>query len=209
MSAARRKGKWIGGVPLLGYDIDPGGGKLVTNAKEAQRVREIFDLYLKHRSVPAVVAELVRRCWHAKVWKSQAGRTHAGGAFTKASLRRLLTNATYAGVVEHRGHLYKGEQQAIIDRAVWDQVNGELRAGRRHADSAVRMPQNALLAGLLRCASCNQPMIPTYTAKPGRRYRYYVCRSAPAEWLERLRNEIGFRSANRRLRRRAAAHSHR
>jgi site-specific DNA recombinase len=40
------------------------------------------------------------------------------------------------------------------------------------------MPQNALLAGLLSCAGCNQPMIPTYTAKPGRRYRYYVCRSA-------------------------------
>jgi site-specific DNA recombinase len=40
------------------------------------------------------------------------------------------------------------------------------------------MPQNALLAGLLSCAGCNQPMIPTYTAKPGRRYRYYACRSA-------------------------------
>jgi site-specific DNA recombinase len=25
MSAARRKGKWIGGSPLLGYDLDPNG----------------------------------------------------------------------------------------------------------------------------------------------------------------------------------------
>jgi hypothetical protein len=40
------------------------------------------------------------------------------------------------------------------------------------------VPQNALLSGLLSCKSCKKPMIPTYTAKPGRRYRYYVCRSA-------------------------------
>ena len=27
MSAARRKGKWVGGLPVLGYDLDPGGGR--------------------------------------------------------------------------------------------------------------------------------------------------------------------------------------
>ena len=43
---------------------------------------------------------------------------------------------------------------------------------------ARRDGSNALLAGLLLCKSCQRPMLPTYTAKPGRRYRYYVCRSA-------------------------------
>jgi site-specific DNA recombinase len=42
----------------------------------------------------------------------------------------------------------------------------------------MRVPQNALLAGLLVCRNCQRPMIPTYTAKPGRRYRYYVCQAA-------------------------------
>ena len=27
MSAARRKGKWVGGTRVLGYDVDPGGGE--------------------------------------------------------------------------------------------------------------------------------------------------------------------------------------
>src|SRR4051812_8477441 len=45
LSAARRKGKWIGGIPVLGYDIDPGGGKLVVNEDEAARVREIFQMF--------------------------------------------------------------------------------------------------------------------------------------------------------------------
>src|SRR5206468_7902649 len=31
MSAARRKGKWVGGTPVLGYDVDPAGGRLVVN----------------------------------------------------------------------------------------------------------------------------------------------------------------------------------
>src|SRR5579871_182623 len=61
MSAARKKGKWIGGMPVLGYDVAPEGGHLVVNEPEAIRVREIFQLYAQHRSIPAVLAELERR----------------------------------------------------------------------------------------------------------------------------------------------------
>jgi site-specific DNA recombinase len=46
MSAARRKGKWIGGHPVLGYDIDPKGGRLIVNPEEAEQVRTLFGLYL-------------------------------------------------------------------------------------------------------------------------------------------------------------------
>src|SRR5229473_2521841 len=102
MSAARRKGKWIGGTPVLGYDVDSAGGRLVINEKEARRVREIFALFIQHHSLSAVVAELARRRWRTKSWKSQNGTAHAGRTFAQASLRRLLTNAVYAGMVEHR-----------------------------------------------------------------------------------------------------------
>ena len=44
LSAARRKGKWIGGVPVLGYDVAPAGGRLLVNAAEAERVRDLFAL---------------------------------------------------------------------------------------------------------------------------------------------------------------------
>ena len=178
MSAARRKGKWVGGTPVLGYDVDPAGRRLIVQEKERRRVREIFALFLQHHSLSAVVAELAQRRWTTKSRKSQNGRTRAGRPFTKASLRRLLTNAVYAGKVEHRGVMYAGEHAAIIELPVWQQVNDELRIGRRGGEEAMRAPQNALLAGLLSCKSCQRPMIPTYTAKPGRRYRYYVCRTA-------------------------------
>src|ERR1700694_202256 len=106
MSAARRKGKWVGGTPVLGYDVDPGGGGLVVNQREALRIGEIFSLSARHPSLSAVVAELERRRWKTKSWKSKRGTAHRGRVFTKASLRRLLTNAIYAGKVEHRGAIY-------------------------------------------------------------------------------------------------------
>src|SRR5580698_5850792 len=73
MSAARRKGKWVGGMPVLGYDVDPRGGRLVVNAEEAGRVREIFRLYAKNPSFPAIIAELERRKWTTKSWTTKQG----------------------------------------------------------------------------------------------------------------------------------------
>ena len=178
MSAARRKGKWVGGTPVLGYDVDPAGGRLIVNEKEAKKVSDIFGLFVKHHSLSAVVEELARRRWKTKSRTSQNGSSHAGRPFAKTSLRRLLTNAVYAGNVEHRGEIYAGEHQSIIEMSIWQEVNTELRSGRRTETGAIREPQNALLAGLLVCKSCQRPMVPTYTAKPGRRYRYYVCRTA-------------------------------
>jgi len=131
MSAARRKGKWVGGTPVLGYDVAPGGGRLVINEKEAVRVREIFELYRSSRSLSAVVAELSRRRWKTKSWRSKPSIEHSGRPFTKASLRRFLTNALYAGKVEHRGAIYAGEHPSIVESTVWEEVNAELRAGRR------------------------------------------------------------------------------
>src|SRR5260221_4450023 len=66
IAATRRKGKWAGGTPLLGYDVDPRGVKLLVNEEEAVRVRAIFALYLEHQALLPVVQELNRRGWTTK-----------------------------------------------------------------------------------------------------------------------------------------------
>jgi site-specific DNA recombinase len=180
MSAARKKGKWVGGVPVLGYDIEPGGGRLMLNEIEAPRVREIFDLFRAHLSLPPVVAELRKRGWVNKSWTSRQGIEHIGRPFKKVSLRRLLTNAAYAGKVEYRGTIYEGEHPAIIEASVWQEVNALLRSERR-GRGVVRVKQTALLGGLLCCKHCEQPMIPTYTKRRALRFRYYVCKRAQVE----------------------------
>jgi site-specific DNA recombinase len=97
IAAARRKGKWVGGMPLLGYDVDPKGSKLRINAAEAARVRAIFALYLEYQALLAVVRELDRRGWRTKRWRTRKGHFRGGRAFTRNTLRQLLSNVTYLG----------------------------------------------------------------------------------------------------------------
>jgi site-specific DNA recombinase len=174
MSAARKKGKWVGGTPVLGYDIAAGGGRLLVNENEAG---QIFQLFRTHASLPPVLAELRKRRWLNKSWISKRGVEHAGRPFNKASLRRLLTNAIYAGKVEYRGTMYNGEHRPLIEISLWDEINGRLRSDIR-GRGVVRVKQKALLAGLLYRKNCEQPMIATYTARRGRRFRYYLCKTA-------------------------------
>src|SRR5205823_10114134 len=78
MSAARRKGQWLGGTPMLGYDVAPQGGRLVVNAAEAERVREIFAISAGYASLAAAQQEIqARRLW-TKDWTSKSGKHHAG-----------------------------------------------------------------------------------------------------------------------------------
>jgi site-specific DNA recombinase len=177
MAAARRKGKWIGGMPVLGYDVAPEGGRLVVNEGEAGRVREIFSLFESKHSLPAVVLELKRRGWTLKTFTSKSGIHHVGRPFNNASLRRLLNNPIYAGRVEYGGGVYPGEHRPIVETEAWESVNDELRS-ERYGMGRTNQKQNALLRGVLICGSCEQPMLPTYTGRKNRRYSYYVCRSA-------------------------------
>ncbi|MCX6621193.1 MAG: recombinase family protein, partial [Acidobacteria bacterium] len=122
MSAARRKGKWTGGHPMLGYDIDPRGGRLVVNPDEAQQVRAMFELYLDYQALLPVVRELDRRGWRTKRWVPQQGSARGGKPFAKGLLFRLLTNPIYAGKVDFKGQIYQGEHESIVDARTWERV---------------------------------------------------------------------------------------
>jgi site-specific DNA recombinase len=78
-SAARKKGKWTGGYPVLGYDSDPSRSRLVVNEGEAEQVRGIFNLFLQHQSLMATLDEIQRRGWRLKSWTTNQGQRHQGG----------------------------------------------------------------------------------------------------------------------------------
>src|SRR6266705_5897611 len=103
MSAARRKGKWVGGIPVLGYDVAAGGGKLVVNHEEVRHVRAIFALYLELQSVDKLLVELQKRRWLNKRRRRRVGNPDAGRPFTRTGLERLLANVVYIGQVRCRG----------------------------------------------------------------------------------------------------------
>jgi site-specific DNA recombinase len=178
IAATRRKGKWTGGVALLGYDVDPQAAKLKVNPKEAARVRAIFELYLQHRSLQPTVRELARRRWRSKRRHNPQGDRCGGRPFSRGSLHRLLTNVTYTGQVRYHNHLYPGEQPALVPLDIWQRVQELLRNNRSPARGRVENRSGALLQGLLYCTSCACAMTPTSSKRGGKRYRYYLCCSA-------------------------------
>ncbi|MCO6436929.1 MAG: recombinase family protein [Phycisphaerae bacterium] len=180
IAAARRKGKWMGGKPLLGYDllITPGGCKLIVNEDEAARVRAIFEQYLGHERIAPVLQELDRREWRTKAWTTRKGRALGGHPFDKVTLHRLLTNPVYVGKVRHRQDLYDGEHDAIVDEVLWQRVQAVLQRNGRTGGGIVKNKHGALLKGLLRCVPCDCAMIHSTSSKGPKRYRYYVCTKA-------------------------------
>ncbi len=179
IAAARRKGRWSGGRPILGYDIDRQASKLVVNSDEAIRVRAIFQLYLELESLLPVVHELSRRGWTNKVWTTSKGDTRGGLAFTKTSLHKLLTNVTYAGLVQYKTEIHPGQHEAIVDRSTWDRVQSQLARNGNSGGIEVRNRFGALLKGLLFCSACDCAMTPAHsTRNKTKRYRYYVCTTA-------------------------------
>ncbi len=176
--AARRKGKWMGGYPVLGYDPDSGQTRLVVNEAEAAQVREIFAVFLRRRLLIPTLEEIQQRGWRMKSWTTRKGAPHAGQPLDRHGLVRLLSNVLYSGQVRYRGKIYPGEQPAIVDRTVWQQAQELLRGQQKGGAVRARKRQGALLQGLLVCAGCDRAMVPGYTSKKGRRYPYYVCQTA-------------------------------
>jgi site-specific DNA recombinase len=176
IAAARRKGKWAGGMPLLGYDVQPRGSKLVVNKAEAQRVRAIFMLYLQHEGLVPVVEELQRRGWRNKHWRTRKGSWRGGKPFTRNTLHQLLTNVTYCGQIRYKMEVHPGEHAAIVDPSTWQQVQALLKTNRPRP--GLRLDNGALLQGRLCCVPCGCAMTSSHTTKGSRRYRYYLCSQA-------------------------------
>ena len=181
LAAQARKGKWTGGAPVLGYDLDRSGPspRLVINAKEAARVREMFRMYLQEASLLPVVKELARRGWVNKRRVTKKGQELGGRPFDKATLYQLFTNPIYTGKMRYKDELHAGEHEPIIDPALFDKVQHQLKENGRTGGVEVRNKYGALLRGLLRCKCCGTAMSHTFYGGNGRNfYRYYRCTHA-------------------------------
>ena len=140
IGAPGRKGKWTGGAPVLGYDVDRSGPspKLVINAEEADRVREIFRMYLQEASLLPVVKELARRGWANKRRVTKKGRELGSRPFDKATLYQLLTKPVYTGKRLFKGELYPAEHEPIIEQELFDKVQHQLKSNGRSGGVDVR-----------------------------------------------------------------------
>ena len=129
IAAQARRGRWTGGRPVLGYDVDRSGPspKLVLNPDEATRVREIFDLYVRLGSLFPVLEELERRQWRNKGWTTKKGQRIAAPKFDRSNLYSLLCNPIYLGKIKHKSQIYDGIHEPIISEEVFGKVQRQMQ----------------------------------------------------------------------------------
>ncbi len=175
IAAAKKRGKWTGGTPPLGYDVDREKKRLVVNTDEAVKVRWIFRRYLIMGSTLNVTKELNELGWTTKSWRTRAGVERKGTPWNKGQVYRLLNNPLYIGLIRHKDKTYPGEHDAIIEKSLWDEVHAMLRENDPGNRNRSKGETHSMLKGLIRCGHCDASMGITSTRKNGRLYRYYLC----------------------------------
>jgi hypothetical protein len=170
IAASKRKGIWVGGPVPLGYAAV--AKKILVVPAEAEAVRAIFARYLELGSVRILAEDLDRRGIRSKPRRLSDGRTIGGARFGVGALAHLLKNRFYIGEVVYRGDVYRGEHEPVLERTLFEAVQGKLAAQAVARRCRLR-GSPALLTGRIFDA-CGNCMSPTHANKRGVRYRYYV-----------------------------------
>ena len=173
IAASKKKGLWMGGPVPLGYQVVE--RKLVPVPEEAERVRTIMRRYIASTSANQLLAQLSAEGIRTKVQQRASGPHKGGIPFARGSLFHLLKNPVYRGMIVHKGNIYQGEHEAIIDETLWNAVQVRLKEKAPPRKRPTNDPQDALLHGLLTDPH-GRPMVPTYATKGSRRYAYYETR---------------------------------
>ena len=179
--------KHTGGIPPLGFDIDPVTKKYVINEAEAKIVREIFSLYLDGYGYRRMITVL-----NQKGYKTKRDNT-----FGKNSIHELLRNEKYSGTYvfnrsaskdafgARNGHQDKdsdsiirveGGVPAIISKEDFKKTQDKMATNKRQP-GFYKAKEIYLLSGLIFCGECGHALQgnnrPAYKNRP--QYVTYRC----------------------------------
>lgn len=169
IAASKKKGMWMGGIVPYGYRLE--SRKLLVDPPQADKVRQIFALYLEIKSLPKLAQALTQRGIISRPRSFASGGPVGGKPFRTGALSHLLGNRMYLGEINHRKHSYPGEHEPIIAPETFADVQA-LLAQRKNCKHDASGKSQALLAGLIFDDAGNR-MTPVHACKGAIRYRYY------------------------------------
>ena len=162
MAERAKKGMWNSGNTPLGYKRE--NKVLVIEPKEAEIIRNIYEVYISTGSLSEVYKDL----------KSKKMFHRNGLPLMNTRIEDILRNILYTGKILYKGNVYKGIHNPIISDTLFEQA--QLCHQRRIR--LRRVPNYALFPGLLFCKECGSAMSSIFTNKfkNGRRVRYFYYR---------------------------------
>ncbi len=125
IAASKKKGLWMGATVPLGYAAD--GRSLKITEPDAEVIRTIYGLYLKHRNTRVVKDAVDAFGLKTPVRTLISGRVKGGASFSYGHIHYILTNPVYAGRIRHHAKVYPGQHPPLIAPDVWDSVQDQLQ----------------------------------------------------------------------------------
>jgi site-specific DNA recombinase len=181
--------KHNGGIPPLGFNVDPTTKTYVINEREAKAVLKIFTMYDQGYSYDKIIDEL-----------NVAGhKTKTGKTFAKNSISDILRNEKYIGtyVYNRRQHTIKGKRNnrkdkpadqiikipggmpQIVPDDLWERVQARIasRAKNMGERAQNKAKTDYLLSGKIECGLCGYKMVGKGggSKKNKKRKDFYIC----------------------------------
>ena len=124
------------------YDVDP---------LRAGIVKDIYKWYLDGMSITAIVKKL-----------NEEGHVGKTINWSYRTVRQVLGNATYTGVVNYKGNTYPALHSGIVSKKDYDEVQRQLKIRQIEAEKkyyAHPFQSKYMLSGLLKCGYCHSTLI--------------------------------------------------
>lgn len=166
--AARMRGIYLGSRPPYGYwKVE---GRLVVEHGQAEVVRRMFRLYAGGMGSVRLAVRLNGR----GELRSGVGEG-APRPWNSRTVLHVLKNPVYMGCIRSGAEYYEGLHEALVSRALWQQVQNRLSEVAAEVRARMVRAQQVPypLRGVLVCADCGRKMGCYHQKKQGR--RYYVC----------------------------------
>lgn len=179
-------------TPPFGYWKDKNTGRVQIQPEAAETVRLIFSLYLSghgQKEISRRLNQLGRRT-PAQLRAERCGKESATALWTYSSVKNILVEETYTGVLINHRHEFHGLKRSkvpkdaqfrhpdyyppIISPEDWAATQELLKA---KAPPAPCNQTKHRYAGLLKCQECGSPFVPMVRYWNGKRRVEYVCKT--------------------------------
>lgn len=170
--AARRKGRWTGGIVPFGYRSEK--GRLQVHEEEAVWVRRVFHWYQEGASALDITQRL--NAEGVRPRSSKKGSSPSENPWTKALVLHLLKCRIYLGQIACQGEFVLAEHEGLLDLELFEAVQAKLAL---HARPQARLSRNPayLIRGILVCAQCEVLMTSASSYRNDKALRYYRCKT--------------------------------
>ncbi|MBZ6371411.1 MAG: recombinase family protein [Microbacterium hominis] len=141
-------------------------------ALDAERAPHITWAFRTYAEGQVSVSDL-RDLLEERGLRSRKTKRYVGGPLSNAQVHRMLSNPYYAGRIRHRGVIYDGTHEAIVDDETWNEVQRVLSGRRIAGDRSWK--HTHFLKGIVKCARCKGRMGFGYSSGRGGTYAYFFC----------------------------------